>query len=217
MIDFALRRRIMVDTQVRPQDVTRYPIIDAMLTVPRELFVPQARREAAYADESIDLGEGRVVLAPRTIAKMLEAAAIQPDDLVLDVGTGFGYVAALAARMGDAVVALESDPTLAAEAESALAEAGIDNVVVIEGPLAEGAAKHGPYNVILVEGAVEQVPQALLSQLRDGGRLVAIFAEGALGVARVAYRVDGRISWRYAFNAGAPVLEGFEKPRVFAL
>ena len=217
MTDFASRRTTMVDTQVRPSDVTKFPIIDAMLSVPRELFVPADRREAAYAGEHVDLGRNRVVLDPRTLAKMLDAADIQPDEMVLDVGAGLGYSSALAARMAEAVIALEEDPDLASEAERALTEAGSDNVAVVEGPLAEGAAKHGPYDVILVEGAVEHMPDALTAQLREGGRIVAIFAEGALGVVRVGYRIDGEVSWRFAFNAGAPVLPGFEARRAFVL
>ena len=217
MADFAQRRTTMVDTQVRPSDVTKFPIIDAMLRVPREMFVPGDKREAAYAGENIDLGGGRVVLEPRTLAKMLEAADIQPDEMVLDVGAGLGYSSALAARLGEAVIALEENANMAAEAERALAEAGIDNVAVVEGPLSEGAAKHGLYDVILVQGAVGHMPESLTDQLKDGGRIVAIFAEGALGVVRVGYRIDGAVNWRYAFNAGAPVLPGFEASRAFVL
>lgn len=217
MADFAQRRTTMVDTQVRPSDVTKFPIIDAMLRVPREMFVPGDKREAAYAGENIDLGGGRVVLEPRTLAKMLEAADIQPDEMVLDVGAGLGYSSALAARLGEAVIALEENADMAAEAERALAEAGIDNVAVVEGPLSEGAAKHGLYDVILVQGAVGHMPESLTNQLKDGGRIVAIFAEGALGVVRVGYRIDGAVNWRYAFNAGAPVLPGFEASRAFVL
>ena len=217
MADFARRRTTMVDTQVRPSDVTKFPIIDAMLRVPREMFVPGDKREAAYAGENIDLGGGRVVLEPRTLAKMLEAADIQPDEMVLDVGAGLGYSSALAARLGEAVIALEENANMAAEAERALAEAGIDNVAVVEGPLSEGAAKHGLYDVILVQGAVGHMPESLTDQLKDGGRIVAIFAEGALGVVRVGYRIDGAVNWRYAFNAGAPVLPGFEASRAFVL
>jgi len=217
MTDFSKRRAIMVDTQVRPNDVTSFAIIDAFLSVQRELFVPQSKREAAYAGENIDLGQGRVVLEPRTIAKMLEAADIAPGDVVLDVATGFGYVAALAGRLAEAVIALEEDETFVSEAEGALAEAGSDNVVVIGGTHAEGAAKHGPYDVILIQGAVEDVPTELTDQLREGGRIVAVFSEAALGVVRVGLQVDGRVSWRYSFNAGAPVLKGFEKAAAFAL
>lgn len=217
MTDFARRRTTMVDTQVRPSDVTKFPIIDAMLSVPRELFVPADRREAAYVGEHVELGGGRVVLDPRTLAKMLEAAEIGPGDLVLDVGTGLGYSAALAARMAEAVIALEDSAEGVAEAERALADAGVDNVAVVEGPLAEGAAKHGPYDVILIEGGVERVPEALTSQLKEGGRIVAIFLEGRLGVVRVGYRIDGAVSWRFVFNGGAPLLPGFEAARAFAL
>lgn len=217
MADFAKRRTVMVDTQVRPNDVTRFPIIEAFLSVPRELFVPDTAREAAYAEEMIGLAPGRVLLEPRTIAKMLEAADIGPGDVVLDVATGTGYVAALAGRMADAVIALEEDETLARDAETALSEAGSDNVVVIEGRHSDGAAKHGPYDVILIEGAVEEVPDALTAQLREGGRIVAIFLEGALGTVRAGVLVDGRVAWRFAFNAGAPRLAGFETTRSFAL
>lgn len=217
MTDFATRRTTMVDTQVRPSDVTKFPIIDAMLSVAREDFVPDDKREAAYADAHVELGGGRVVLDPRTLAKMLEAVDIQPDEMVLDVGAGLGYSSALAGRLGEAVIALEEDPDHAAAAGHLLAEAGIDNAAAVHGTLAEGAAKHGPYDVILLQGAVEHVPEQLTSQLNDGGRIVAIFAEGSLGSVRVGYMIDGVISWRFAFNAGAPVIPGFEARRAFTL
>ncbi|MDA9865079.1 protein-L-isoaspartate O-methyltransferase [bacterium] len=217
MTDFAKRRTTMVDTQVRPSDVTKFPIIDAMLSVPRELFVPADKREAAYVGEHVALGGGRVVLDPRTLAKMLEAADIQPDEMVLDIGAGLGYSSALCARLAEAVIALEDDADKVAEAERALSDAGIDNVAVVEGILAEGAAKHGPYDVILIQGAVQHMPEVISDQLKDGGRLVAIFQEGALGVVRVGYMIDGAVSWRFVFNAGAPVVPGFEAERAFVL
>ena len=217
MADYARRRTTMVDTQVRPSDVTRFPIIEAMLKIPRELFVPVDRREAAYVGENMDLGGDRVVLEPRTLAKMLEAVDIQPDELVLDIGSGYGYSAALAAHLADAVIALEEAPELAREAERALTEAGADNAAVVEGPLAQGAARHGPYDVIMVQGAVQHMPEAITDQLKDGGRIAAIFQEGALGMVRVGYRIDGQMTWRFAFNAGAPVLPGFEANRAFVL
>ncbi len=215
MSDFANRRETMVDTQVRPSDVTKFPIIDAMLSVPRELFVPADKREAAYVGENIDIGDGRAILDPRTLAKMLEAVDIQPDELVLDIGAGLGYSSALAGRLAEAVVALEDDADRVADAENALAEAGSDNVAVVESVLPEGAAKHGPYDVILIQGAVQHVPDGLVQQLKDGGRIVAIFQDGALGTVRVGYFVDNAVSWRFAFNAGAPVLPGFEAERAF--
>lgn len=217
MTDYASRRTTMVDTQVRPSDVTKFPIIDAMLNVAREDFVPAEKRDAAYADAHIDLGGGRVVMDPRTLAKMLEAVDIQPDEMVLDVGAGLGYSSALAGRLGEAVIALEEDEERVNAAGGLLAEAGIDNAAAVQGTLIEGAAKHGPYDVILVQGAVEHMPEALTEQLKDGGRIAAIFAEGALGSMRVGYMIDGAITWRFAFNAGAPVIPGFEARRAFTL
>ncbi|MCB2135001.1 MAG: protein-L-isoaspartate O-methyltransferase [Rhodobacteraceae bacterium] len=217
MTDFAARRTMMVDTQVRPNDVTKFPIIEAMLSVPREAFVPAPRREAAYAGENLDLGGGRIMLEPRTLAKMLDALDIRPQDVVLDIGCGLGYSAAVIARLADVVVAVEDDADRAAQAQTRLSDEGADNAAVMEGALAEGAAKHGPYDVIVIEGAVETVPDALAAQLKDGGRIGCIFMEGALGVCRVGHKADGWIVWRYAFNAGAPVLPGFARPREFSL
>ncbi len=216
MPDFAARRTMMVDTQVRPSDVTKFPIIEAMLAVPREVFVPDTKREAAYMSENMVLGDGIFLLEPRTLAKMLDALDIQRDELVLDIGSGFGYSAAVIAQMAEAVVAVDSDEQRATEAQSLLSEAGADNVIMHVGPLADGAAEHGPYDVITVQGGVEDVPSALLDQLKDGGRIACLFMEGALGMMRVGYKIDGQINWRFAFNAGAPVLAGFEKVASFA-
>jgi protein-L-isoaspartate(D-aspartate) O-methyltransferase len=217
MTDFSQHRTTMVDTQVRPSDVTKFPIIEAMLSVPREDFVPADRREAAYAGEQIKLASGRVILDPRLMAKMLDAVDIQPDEMVLDVGPGLGYSSALVARMAEAVIAVEDRPDLASEAERALSEASVDNVAVIEGVLAEGAEKHGPYDVILLQGAVQKVPEELILQLKEGGRIAALFGDGAHGAMRLGYKVDGQVSWRFLFNASAPVLPGFEAEQAFAL
>ncbi len=217
MTDYESRRRMMVDTQVRPSDVTEFPIIDAMLTVPREAFVPRDRMEAAYASEHVELGDGRVLLDPRLFSKMLDALDLSNDDLVLDLGAGLGYSSAIIARIAEAVVAVEDDGARVSEAQSLLSEHGADNVILHEGPLAEGAEKHGPYDAIIVEGGVEQWPDALTAQLKDGGRVVCLFMENALGTVRVGHMRDGHLSWRYAFNGGAPVLEGFEASRAFAL
>ncbi len=207
----------MVDTQVRPSDVTKFPIIDAMLTIPRELYVPENKREAAYVGENIPLAPGRVVLEPRTLAKLLDALDIQPTEVVLDIGSGLGYSTAVVARLADFVVAVEDDEALAEEAQRLLSGQGIDNAAVMTGDLVGGAAKSAPYDVIVLQGAVEEIPAALLDQIKDGGRIGAIFAEGALGVVRVGYKIDGVINWRFAFNAGAPVLPGFARSRAFAL
>jgi protein-L-isoaspartate(D-aspartate) O-methyltransferase len=215
MTTFADRRTKMVDNQVRPSDVTKFPIIEAMLAVPREAFVPADRRETAYLGGNLDLGQGRVMLEPRTLAKMLDALDIGPTDLVLDIGCGLGYSTAVLARMAEAVIGVEASETLARDAEAALSENGLDNAVIQCGPLAEGAARHGPYDVIVVEGGIEVLPEAIAGQLKDGGRMAAIFLDGALGTVRVGVRLDGRINWRFAFNASAPLLAGFEKPKSF--
>ncbi len=207
----------MVDTQVRPSDVTKFPIIDAMLDVPREQYVPQSMREAAYVGENLNLGDGREMLEARTLAKMLDALDIEPTDVILDLGCGLGYSTAILAHMADFVVAVEDDPARVQEAQSNLSENNVDNAAVMEGPLNEGSAKGGPYDVILLQGAAEEVPADLLAQLKDGGRIAAIFAEGALGVVRIGHKRDGHVTWRFAFNAGAPVLEGFGATRAFAL
>lgn len=217
MTDFATRRTMMVDTQVRPSDVTKYPIIAAMLSVPREAFVPAQMREAAYAGEHVTLGGGRVVLDPRTLAKMLDALDIQGTETVLDIGCGLGYSSAIIARMADAVVAVEEDEALATEAQRALSAQGVDNAAVSQGKLAAGAPKAGPYDVIVLQGAAEVIPDSLVAQLKEGGRIAALFMEGNLGVARVGYKIDGRITWRQVFNASAPVLPGFEMRKAFAL
>jgi len=205
----------MVDTQVRPSDVTKFPIIEAMLTIKREDFVPAAQREAAYLGENLDLGEGRVVLEPRTLAKMLDGVAIGTQELVLHVGAGLGYGTAVIAHLAEAVVAVEENEAMAKEAQEALAAAGADNAIVQTGALVEGAAQHGPYDVILIDGGVHDVPEGITDQLKEGGRIVAIFIEGALGDVRIGHKVDGQISWRSAFNAGAPVLPGFARAAAF--
>lgn len=217
MPDFANRRRMMVDTQIRPSDVTKYPIIEAMLAVPREQFVPDAQREAAYADQNIGLASARVLLEPRTLAKMLDALDIQNDELVLDVACGLGYSTAVAARVAQMVIGVEEDEDMAADAQALLSETGADNAIVHTGPLAEGAAEHGPYDVILVQGGAEQLPGPLLDQLKDGGRIAALMMTDALGEVKIGHKSGGQISWRFAFNAGAPVLPGFTAARGFAL
>ncbi len=217
MTDFAQRRTMMVDTQVRPNEVTSYPVIEAMLTVPREQFVPDSRRDVAYAENNIELAPGRVLLEPRTLGKMIDVLDLQNDDLVLDIGCGYGYAAALMTRIAEAVVAVEDDPAIVAEAETRLAGQDVFNIVVAQGPLAEGFASQGPYDAVLIEGAIEEFPEALTAQIAEGGRVIALFREGELGVVRAGRKLDGRINWRFAFNAGAPLLPGFERQRGFVL
>ena len=215
MIDYAAAREAMVDRQVRTADVTRYPIIAAMLAVPREAFLPEALRPLAYVGEHVPLAPGRVLLDPRVFAKLLDALDVGPDDLVLDVGCGYGYSTAVLARMAEAVVAVESDPAMAAEAEALLGRHGVDNAVVQAGALAGGVPADGPFDVILVEGAVEVLPPAIEAQLKPDGRIAAIFARGAGGQARIGLRTARGIAWRRVFDATAPVLPGFEAAKAF--
>ncbi|MGZ9810529.1 protein-L-isoaspartate O-methyltransferase family protein [Pseudoroseicyclus sp. H15] len=215
MADFARRRTMMVDTQVRPSDVTKYPIIAAMLHVPRERFVPKALREAAYAGENLVLAPGRALLAPRTFAKMIDALELEGDDVVLDVGCLQGYSTAVLARIAEFVVAVEAGE-MADDAEQALSAEEIDNAAVMAGPLAEGAAKSGPYDAMLIEGAIETMPQALADQVKELGRVAALFSDGTNCTARCGTKIDGVIHWRDLFHAGAPVLPGFEAERAFA-
>lgn len=208
---------MMVDTQVRPSDVTKFPIIDALLSVPREDYVPDHKRDAAYIGENIDLGDGRTLLEPRSFAKMLDTVDVQPSDVVLDLACGLGYSTAVLAHMAEFVVGVEDNGARAQEAQAILSAQGVDNAAVIEADLTAGAAKSGPYDIIIAQGAVQDVPGALIDQLKDGGRIIAIFAEGQLGEVRLGRKIDGTVNWRRAFNASAPVLAGFEKETIFTL
>lgn len=216
MTDFTMARQAMVDCQVRPSDVTQYPIIEAMLWAPREQFVPAALREIAYAESEIPLGDGRVLLAARTFAKMLEAASVGADDLVLDLAPGTGYSSAVLSRLAAAVVAVEPNETYQAQAVENFAALDVDNVIISTGDPVAGDAGHGPYDVILINGAVERVSPDLLDQLKDGGRLVAIFGDGVSGQCRVVVKAGNSTSNRYVFDATAPILGGFANEKEFA-
>jgi protein-L-isoaspartate(D-aspartate) O-methyltransferase len=214
MVDIAALRTKMVDGQVRPNDVTDHRIIEAMLEIPREAFVPVDQRELAYIDRNLPVGNGRCLLQPMLVAKMVQAADIQPGDRVLEVGAATGYVSAVASRLAGSVTALESDPALAESARAALAAAGA-TVAVVGGPLEKGWAADAPFDVILVSGAVETLPDALAAQLADGGRMVFIQGTGLAGRARLHTRTGGEVSGRELFNASAPVLPGFQREPAF--
>ena len=215
MIDFPAARRAMVDNQVRPSNVTRYAVIEAMLAVPRELFVPRSWREVAYAGTEVPIGHGRHLMDPRTFAMMLDAADIDDADLVLDLAPGTGYSTAVIARMCEAVVAIEPERTFVEGAQKLLDRLEVVNAAVEAGNPAEGDPDHGPYDVIFINGAVERLPETLTAQLKDRGRLVAIFRNGDAGRCRVYQRSGKALSSRTVFDATAPVLPGFEKPVEF--
>ncbi|MDO5658352.1 MAG: protein-L-isoaspartate O-methyltransferase [Paracoccus sp. (in: a-proteobacteria)] len=215
MVDYAARRTMMVDTQIRPNEVTRYHVLEAFLNVPREAFLPPQASELAYLGENVPVAPGRILFEPRTIGKMLEALNVQPGELVMDLACGYGYASALLSRMAGAVVAVEDDAELVREAEARLAATDAHNVAVINAGLTTGAPAQGPFDAIFVGGAVEEIPDELIAQLRDGGRIVALFMEGQLGTVRLGHKIDGRVNWRYAFNASAPLLPGFVRQTGF--
>ena len=218
MVDFSQARVMMVDTQVRPSDVTHLPIIEAMLTIPRDEFVPASARSVAYAEDHVPIGDDRVLLDPRTLAKMIDAIDPDAGDVVLDLGCGLGYSTAILARMVQAVVGLETDPARAEAAQALLARHDVDNATVIAGGLIDGAARHGPFDSILISGgAVEQVPDALIAQLRDGGSIIAVFIDNNLGTVRRGLVHRGKLAWHDLFHAAAPVLAEFVRPHEFAL
>jgi protein-L-isoaspartate(D-aspartate) O-methyltransferase len=220
-VDFAIQRTNMVESQVRPSDVTDRRIIRAMRDLPREVFVPERVRTLAYMDGSVPLspakpGAGkRSLLAARVFAKLVQAAEIDSSDTVLDIGVGSGYSSAVLAQLAGHVVALESDSGLAASARELLPSVGCSTVSVVEGDLAQGWASEGPYDAIIIEGAIEVVPDALFDQLKDGGRLVAISGRGA-GRATVWQREGRSFGAADVFDASGDVLPGFEKPAAFA-
>jgi protein-L-isoaspartate(D-aspartate) O-methyltransferase len=219
MTDFTSARQAMVDCQVRPSDVTNYAIIEAMLWAPREHFVAKSKRDIAYAGAEIELAPGRSLLEPRTFAKMLEAASIGSGDLVLDLAPGTGYSTAVIARMAEAVIGIEPDPDLAGTAQAILGDLEVDNAVISQGEPAAGDAAHGPYDVIFINGAVATIPEALGVQLKEGGRMVALFKQngvGHLGQCCILTRTGSDLSRRYIFDADAPMIEGFESVPEFA-
>ncbi len=220
MIDAAVQRKNMVESQVRPSDVTDRRIIRAMLETPRDRFVPSTLASLAYMDEIIALETHgrqptRALMAPRAFAKLAQAAEINPGDVVLDVGCATGYSSAILARLAETVVALESDPELGEKAQSILSDLSIDNVVVVTGELDFGYPKEGPYDAIVVEGLVERMPDDLLDQLKDGGRLVAVYRDQGLSHASVWRRIGQNFDRRDLFTCGAPPLAGFERPETF--
>jgi protein-L-isoaspartate(D-aspartate) O-methyltransferase len=217
MTDNTQQRINMVDSQVRPSDVTDRRIIKAMLEVPREAFAPAEMRALAYMDRALPVtkpdaaGLARTLLAPRTLAKMLQLATVEPGCTVLDVGCGTGYSTALLGRLAGKVVALEADPDLAEWARATLRKLDVAGVEVVQGPLAAGVPDEAPFDAILLNGAVPEVPQALLDQLKDGGRLVAIVAPGGYGRAQVWRRTGRSFGNVTAFDAAADPLPGFAR------
>lgn len=216
MNDYAAARLNMVEGQIKPNKVTDRALLNAIATVPREIFVPKAARGVAYVDEDIKIGNGRYLIEPRVFARLVNEAAITRDDVVLDIACGSGYSTAVLARLASNVVAIESDPELARQATARLTTLGVANAVVIEAPLTQGYPAQAPYPVIVINGAVAAVPEAILGQLAEGGRLVAVIKrQGLMSCATLFKRTSGVISRRELFDAGTPLLPGFEPQPVF--
>jgi protein-L-isoaspartate(D-aspartate) O-methyltransferase len=219
MSGFATARQNMVDCQVRPSDVTDSRILDAMLAVPREAFVPQDRRALAYLDIDLDLSEAasakRFLIRPAVMAKLLQAADIRDTDKVLVAGTAPGYTATVAAKLGGQVIATESDPAQVANAKEVLADLGLSNVTFRAAAPAEGDPAHAPYDVIVLDGATEITPEKLYQQLRDGGRLVGAFGITKPPRAMIVTHSRDDFGYRVLFDALVPVLPGMERPPAF--
>jgi protein-L-isoaspartate(D-aspartate) O-methyltransferase len=214
-MDHATARRNMVESQLRPNRVTDPALLEALSSVPRELFVPAPLRSVAYVDEDIPLGRGRFLLEPMILGRLLELAAVRSSDVALVVGAGSGYSAAVLDRIAGRVVALEEDHQLAQQAAQTLRGLGAANVTVVEGPLVDGAPRLAPFDVILIDGAVERVPAAISDQLANGGRLVVVVRAGGIGGATLVTRQAGIVASRVAFDAAVPCLPGFEADPAF--
>lgn len=217
MYDHAEARRRMVENQLKPNRIVDPRLLAAMAEVPRELFVPTALKGAAYVDEDVPLGDGRFLIEPLALAKLLQAARIRPEDVVLVIGCASGYAGAVAARLAGTVILLAGDAAESAALDRRVAEAGADNLVIQEGDPREGLPSQAPFDVILLVGAVARVPQRLLDQLAEGGRLVAVVADGRPGEVTVFEKVGGAVGRRVVDDARVPELVALRPPPVFSL
>ncbi len=215
MFDAAAARRLMVDGQVRTADVTDAALLDAMLSVPREQFLPPALAPLAYLDGDIQIAPGRALLRPMVLAKLIQAARVTLSDRVLDLGCGTGYSSAVLARLAGTVVALEEDAGLARQARESLVAAGAANVEVALGPLTAGWPAGAPYDVILLNGSAEILPDALGDQLKPGGRVVGVCGHPPAAKATISHVIEGHLVGRPVFDAAARLLPGFVAPPAF--
>jgi protein-L-isoaspartate(D-aspartate) O-methyltransferase len=221
MMDFAAARVKMVESQLRTTDVTSHSVLNAFFAVPREAFVPERLKVVAYVDNDLEISPAAAGKAARfmmqcsPLGKLLQLAAIGKEDVVLEVGAGTGYTSALLSLLAGSVFALECEEGLAAQAKATLSSLGNTNVSVVTGDLEKGHAAKAPYDLIFVNGAVEEVPDALLSQLRDNGRLVVVQGYGNAARATVIVRERGAFSKNVFFNASVKPLPGFAKAKEF--
>lgn len=214
-MDFARARDLMVETQVRTNDVTDLRVLHAMRTLPRERFVPPQRRSLSYADMEVDVAEARVLMRPRDLSKLIQALGPQAHERALELSGGTGYGAAVLATCCKEVIAHDADPNLSFAAQAALESCGLTNAKTVSDPIESGWADDAPYDVILLNGAAEIVPEAWFAQLAPNGRLGVIVRAGAAGSARIYTKSGETIAYRVAFDAAPPVAPGLEKPPAF--
>lgn len=212
-MDYAAQRVKMVDSQIRTTDVTSHSVLNAFLDVEREKFVADRLKSVAYIDNNLEIAPGRYLMAPSPLAKLLQVAGIAKTDSVLEIGAGTGYATSILSHIAGSVVSVESDASLLEAAKANLA--GLANVTLVSGDLKAGHAAKAPYDVIFVNGAVDEVPPALFAQLKEGGRLVTVIGEGLASGARVFVRERGMQSERFVFNASVHTLPGFGKTPEF--
>lgn len=217
MVDFERQRLNMVESQIRPNGVTDPRIIAAMGVIPREKFVPESRRSLAYMDEDLPIGvmpngARRYLIQPMVLARLLQLAAPQSSDILLDIGCGSGYSTAVAASLVESVIAVEENAGLAAIAGEVLSELGIANAAVVHAPHAQGAPSEAPFDVILINGRIPEVPPQLVEQLGPAGRLVAVVGEGPMARATVFRKSDATVGGQAGFDALVPALPGFPEP-----
>ncbi|MCA8900241.1 MAG: protein-L-isoaspartate O-methyltransferase [Hyphomonas sp.] len=215
-MNFDAAREIMVDSQVRPNDVTDPAVVAAFLRTPREAFVPSSRKSVAYSELEFETSPGRSLWTPRDTGKLLKMAQVRPTDIVLVIGAGAGYEAALLSQLAETVIALEDSAELVDAMSDRFANLGLDRAVAVEGQLADGLADQGPFDVIYVCGMVESIPAAWTDQLAEGGRLAAVVLDDAgVGRGTVYTRAGDTASPRHGFDAFPPKFSQFDRPKAF--
>jgi protein-L-isoaspartate(D-aspartate) O-methyltransferase len=214
-MDYAAARQHMIDSQIRTNKVTDSAVIAALAALPRELFVAESHRKLAYIDRPVPMAAGRRMMETMYLARLLQLAELEPKAKALVVGAGTGYAAAILSKVVAKVTALESAPDLAARARAIIAGLGFGNVNVVEGDLVAGRPNEAPFDFILVDGAVEILPDALTAQLADGGTLATIVMSGSIGQGVLITKADGVLTRRDVFDAETDVLPGFTRPQRF--